>query len=62
MAASILVATSELAKWIKKDYKLSDSEVAHLFAATLKYDITELVDARYNIAAKVPKNVLSTMR
>ncbi|HEX4758467.1 MAG TPA: acetamidase/formamidase family protein [Terracidiphilus sp.] len=59
---SIQVATSELAKWIKKDYKLSDSEVALLFAATLKYDITELVDARYNIAAKVPKSVLSTMR
>jgi acetamidase/formamidase len=59
---SIQVATSELAKWVKKDYKLSDSEVALLFAATLKYDITELVDARYNIAAKVPKSVLSTMK
>jgi len=59
---SIQVATSELAKWVKKDYRLSDSEVALLFAATLKYDITELVDARYNIAAKIPKSVLSTMR
>jgi len=56
------VATSELAKWIKKDYKLSDSEVAILFASTLKYDVTELVDARYNVAAKVPKSILSTMK
>jgi len=59
---SIQVATSELAKWIKKDYKLSDSEVAILFASTLKYDITELVDSRYNVAAKVPKSVLAAMK
>ncbi|MGB9232566.1 MAG: acetamidase/formamidase family protein [Terracidiphilus sp.] len=59
---SIQVATSELAKWIKKDYNLSDSEVAILFASTLKYDITELVDPRFNVAAKVPKSVLATMK
>ena len=59
---SIQVATSELAKWIRKTYKLSDSEVAILFASTLKYDITELVDSRYNVAAKVPKSILSTMK
>jgi acetamidase/formamidase len=59
---SIQVATSQLATWIKKDYKLSDSEVAILFASTLKYDITELVDSKYNVVAKVPKSVLSTMK
>lgn len=59
---SIQVATSELAKWIKKDYKLSDSEVAILFASTLKYDVTELVDPRFNVAAKVPKSVLASMK
>lgn len=59
---SIQVSTSELAKWIKKTYNLSDSEVAILFASTLKYDVTELVDARYNVAAKVPKSVLATMK
>lgn len=59
---SIQVATSELAKWVKKDYRFSDSEVAFLYAATLKYDIAELVDARYNILAKVPKSILSTMK
>jgi acetamidase/formamidase len=59
---SIQISTSQLAAWIKKDYKLSDSEVAILFAATLKYDITELVDSRYNIAAKVPKSILAGMK
>jgi amidase len=59
---SIQISTSELAKWIKKDYQLSDSEVAILFASTLKYDISELVDPRYNVAAKIPKSVLATMK
>jgi acetamidase/formamidase len=59
---SIQTATSQLATWIKEKYKLSDSEVAILFASTLKYDITELVDARYDVAAKVPKSVLDTMK
>jgi amidase len=59
---SIQLSTSQLATWIKKDYKLSDSEVAILFASTLKYDITELVDSKYNVVAKVPKSILSTMK
>lgn len=59
---SIQVSTSQLATWIKKDYKLSDSEVAILFASTLKYDVTELVDSRYNVVAKVPKSVLASMK
>jgi acetamidase/formamidase len=59
---SIQIATSQLAAWIKKQYKLNDSEVAILFASTLKYDVTELVDSQYNVAAKVPKNILATMK
>ncbi len=59
---SIEIATSQLAAWVKKDYNLSDSEVAILFASTLKYDITELVDPRFNVAAKVPKSVLTAMK
>ena len=59
---SIQMATSQLATWVKKDYKLSDSEVAILFAATLKYDIAELVDSKYNVVAKVPKSVLAGMK
>ncbi len=59
---SIQVATSQLATWIKKKYRLSDSEVAILFASTLKYDVTELVDSQYNVVAKIPKGVLAGMK
>lgn len=59
---SIQDSTSQLATWLKKDYKLSDSEVAILLASTLKYDVTELVDSKYNVAAKVPRTILATMK
>jgi len=59
---SIQISTSQLATWLKKDYKLSDSEVAILLASTLKYDVTELVDSRFNVVAKVPKSVLAGLK
>lgn len=59
---SIQDSTSQLASWIKKKYQLSDSEVAILFASELKFDITELVDSKYDVVAKIPKSILSTMK
>jgi acetamidase/formamidase len=58
---SIQLATTQLAEWIKRDYKLNDSEVALLFGDVLKYDITELVDPQFDVVAKVPKSVLATL-
>lgn len=59
---SIQVATTQLAEWLKRDYKLSDSEVALLLGAVLKYDITEMVDPQFNVVAKVPKGALKALR
>ncbi len=58
---SIQLATTQLAEWVKHDYKLDDSEVALLFGDVLKYDITELVDPHFNVVAKVPKSVMATL-
>lgn len=58
---SIQVATTQLAEWVKHDYKLNDSEVALLFGDVLKYDIAELVDPHFDVVAKVPKSVLATL-
>jgi acetamidase/formamidase len=58
---SIQLATTQLADWVKRDYKLNDSEVALLFGDVLKYDITELVDPHFNVVAKVPKTVMATL-
>jgi amidase len=54
-------ATSQLATWLKTDYRLNDNEVAVLLGAVLKYEITELVDPRYNVVAKVPKAALALL-
>lgn len=58
---SIQIATANLAEWIKHDYHLNDSEVALLFGDVLRYEITELVDPHFNVAAKIPKSVLATL-
>jgi amidase len=58
---SIQLATTQLAQWIRSDYKLNDSEIALLFGDVLKYDITELVDPHFDVVAKVPKSVLATL-
>jgi acetamidase/formamidase len=52
-------ATSQLATWLKTGYHLDDNEVAVLLGAVLKYEITELVDPKYNVVAKVPKSALA---
>lgn len=59
---SIQLATSQLADWLKADYKLNDNEVAVLLGAILKYDITEMVDSQFNVVAKVPKSALVGLR
>jgi acetamidase/formamidase len=59
---SIQLATAQLADWIKKDYKLNDSEIAIVFGDVLKYDIAELVDPHFDVVAKVPKSALATLK
>ena len=62
VADSIQVATTQLAEWLNREYKLNESEVAVLLGAVLKYDITELVDPQFNVVAKVPKNALKALQ
>lgn len=58
---SIQLATTQLADWMKKDYKLTDSEIALFFGDVLKYDITELVDPHFDVVAKVPKSAVALL-
>jgi acetamidase/formamidase len=59
---SIQAATTQLVEWLKRDYGMSDSEVALFVGAVLKYDIAELVDPHLNVVAKVPKAALASFR
>jgi amidase len=51
-------ATTDLALWLEREYKLSANESAMLLGFALRYDVAELIDPQINIVAKIPKSVL----
>jgi amidase len=55
-------ATTNMAQWLERDYKLNSAEVAMVLGTSMRYDIAEIVDPRVNLVAKVPKSVLSALR
>jgi len=59
---ALQAATTNLAQWLERDYKLNGSEVAMVLGTSIRYDIAEIVDGQLNMAAKVPKSVLSQLR
>jgi acetamidase/formamidase len=61
VADAIQVATSQLAAWMKRDYKLNDSEIAILTGTALEYDICQLVDPHFSVVAKLPKRALAML-
>lgn len=62
VAESIQASTTLLVDWLKRDYRLSDSEVGIFLGAVLQYDIAELVDPHINVVAKVPKTALASFK
>jgi len=62
LTEAMQAATTNLAKWLERDYKLNSSEVAVLLGTAIRYDIAEIVDGQINMAAKVPKSVLSQLQ
>jgi acetamidase/formamidase len=52
-------ATTQLARWIEKDYKLNANESAIVLGTSIRYDIAEVVDPQVNIVAKVSKAALA---
>jgi acetamidase/formamidase len=59
---ALQIATTQLAEWLKHDYKLNDNEVAIVLGTALKYDVAELVDPHFSMVAKLPKSALATLK
>ena len=55
-------ATTELARWIEREYKLSPNESNIVLGTSIRYDIAEVVDPQVHIVAKVKKSVLATLK
>ena len=55
-------ATTELARWLERDYKLSPNESNIVLGAAIRYEIAEVVDPQVHVVAKISKSVLSTIQ
>ncbi len=55
-------ATTELARWLERDYKLSPNESNIVLGTSIRYDIAEVVDPQVHIVAKVSKAMLATLQ
>ena len=58
---SLQMATTGMARWLKRTYALNDSEVAALMAASIEYRIAEVVDPRPHVVAMMSKTVLAML-
>ncbi|HEX6375445.1 MAG TPA: acetamidase/formamidase family protein [Allosphingosinicella sp.] len=59
--SALQMATTGMARWLKENYRLNDSEVAALLSSSIEYDIAEIVDPRPHVVAKVAKRTLLTI-
>jgi len=55
-------ATSELARWLERDYKLSANESNIVLGTSIRYEIAEVVDPQVHVVAKVSKAILATLQ
>lgn len=55
-------ATTAMARWLEREYKLNSNEAAVVLGFALKYDIADLVGTQVGITAKLPKPVLAQLR
>jgi amidase len=58
---ALQMATTELARWLERDYKLSANESAVVLGTSIRYDIAELVDPQVHIVAKISKAALAAL-
>ena len=59
---ALQMATTELARWLERDYKLSPNESNVILGTSIRYEIAEVVDPQVHIVAKVSKAVLEPLR
>lgn len=54
-------ATTNLARWLADDYKLSANEIAIVLGTAIHYDIAEVVDPYVHVVAKIEKSQLKNL-
>jgi acetamidase/formamidase len=54
-------ATTQLARWLEKDYHLTANETAIVLGTSMRFDVAEVVDPQVDVVAKVSKKVLAQL-
>ena len=62
LSDALRAATTDLARWLERDYGLNDPEVAAVLGTSMRYHVAELVGSEVSIVAKIPKIVLRQLR
>ncbi len=55
-------ATSGLANWLQREYKLEPNEVAVVLGTAISYNIAELVDPQIHVVARIRKDAIKGLR
>jgi amidase len=59
---ALQMATTELARWIERDYKLNANESNIVLGTSIRYDIAEVVDPQLHVVAKVSKSLMASLK
>lgn len=60
--AAMRRATSDMARWLEKDYQLSATEAALIMGFALQFDIPDVVSPGVGVTARIPKSALRGLR
>ncbi len=55
-------ATSDMARWLQDDYKLSSTDAAVVLGFAAKFDIPDVVAPGFGVTLRVPKSALGTLK
>ena len=55
-------ATTDLANWLQRDYKLEPNEAAIVLGTAIQYNIAEVVDPLVHVVAKISKETLAKLK
>ena len=55
-------ATTELSRWLEKDFHLSANEAHVVLGTAIQYEIAEVVDPQVHIVAKISKEALAQLQ
>jgi amidase len=59
---ALQTSTTELSKWLARDYGLNPAEISAVLGTSMRYDIAEVVDPYVNVVAKVSKKALAPLK